>query len=119
MKVKKYGPVRCLNLHFDLFGVEIVNFITTPKYTDVSKYTRFEFEDYPDENALGYFHSSKDFVSIILLKKTAGIDLLTHEVSHLVMYMLDRAGIPTGPINDELIAYLMGYFVSKGSKILK
>lgn len=52
-------------------------------------------------------------LSIIWLRDIKDINSVAHETYHLVMDILDKRGIPIIKENDEVGAYLLGYYVEK------
>ena len=44
------------------------------------------------------------------------VDILIHELVHLSTHVLEHCGVPMSKENDEVLAYLMGDFVSQLQK---
>lgn len=47
----------------------------------------------------------------MLFPDNSDINTIVHEAVHCVSYIIDYFDLPSGPENDELMAYMMGYVV--------
>lgn len=59
------------------------------------------------------------FFWVVWLRNDRDIPTVVHELTHLVLGILDESGIPIRKENDEIAAYYMGYYykVLKGLEI--
>jgi hypothetical protein len=48
---------------------------------------------------------------VIALPKEADVNTIVHECMHAVNYLIHHFELPHNPEDDELMAYMMGYFV--------
>lgn len=86
-------------------------------YTENIEEMQKQLKIYKIDDLVWEFNSSAMYVrdedkniSFILLTDTKP-NTISHEVTHLVFWLLDRCWIPINKDNDEIFAYLVDFYV--------
>lgn len=111
-------------VHFGVF--DFAFYCLVGPYDNVEKYVRWKFED--DETPIttgsqanyaprGRFFYRPGYCPIIWIPRNPRTPreygTLAHEVSHLVIRLMDWADIPLGPDSEEAYTHAIGFAVTK------
>ena len=103
------------------FKVELVFFEKESEIEETIKrlWKKYNEEYKFEDNYEWCFYYNERSDDWLLLLRSKDINVIAHEIVHIVTRLCDSRGIPIRLENDEVMAYLIQWYMKEISKILK